>query len=66
MKVNYFIMLFISSLTEAEIISLQAMNRAHPLVWTRICANAVLLNHAGQSIKQMASLYGVCRQTIEI
>lgn len=59
-------MLFVSRLTEAEIISLQSMNRAHPLVWTRIRANAVLLNHEGQSIKMIASLHGVCRQTISI
>jgi len=36
------------------------------MVWTRIRDNAILLSHAGQSIKMIASIYGVCRQTIAI
>jgi len=42
------------------------MNREHPLVWPRIRANAVLLSNEGQSIRIIASIYGVYRQTIAI
>jgi len=42
------------------------MNRAHPLVWTRIRANAILLSHEGQSVQAIASIHGVSRQTIAI
>ncbi len=37
-------MLFVEPLSKTELISLQAMNKNHPLSWTRIRANAVLLS----------------------
>lgn len=59
-------MLSILNLTKAEVTSLQWMNRAHPLAWTRIRANAVLLSYQKQSIQMIAIVCGVCRQTISI
>lgn len=59
-------MLFILHLTKDEMISLQWMNRAHPLAWTRIRANAVLLSYQKQPIQAIAFICGVCRQTIAI
>ncbi|HID69936.1 MAG TPA: IS630 family transposase [Desulfobacterales bacterium] len=59
-------MLYVSSLTEAETLSLQSMNRAHPRTWTRVRANAILLSHEGQPLQAIASIHGVSRQTVSI
>ena len=57
-------MKFIKNLSPPEIISLQWMAREHPLSWTRIRANAVLLSNKNMPIQSIASLYGVCRQPL--
>ena len=57
-------MLFISEMTEAEIITLQQMERYHPLAWTRIRANTLLLNKEYFTIQSIAEIHGVCRQTV--
>ena len=59
-------MQFINNLNLEEIITLQWMARGHPLSWTRIRANAVLLSNKGMPVQMIASLYGVCRQTVSI
>ena len=57
-------MRFAQKLSETEITCLQWMAREHPLSWTRIRANAVLLSSQKMPIQSIASLYGVSRQTI--
>ena len=57
-------MLFISEITEAEIITLQQMERYHPLAWTRIRANTLLLSKEYFTIQSIVEIHGVCRQTI--
>jgi transposase len=57
-------MLFVSEITEAEIITLQLMGRYHPLAWTRIRANAILLSNECITIQLIAEIHGVCRQTV--
>ena len=59
-------MRYIKSLNSAEIISLQWMSREHPLPWPRTRANAVLLSDKGMPLQSIASLCGVCRQTVSI
>jgi transposase len=57
-------MLFISKMTEAETITLQQMERYHPLVWTRIRANALLQSNEYLTLQLIADIHGVCRQTV--
>ena len=57
-------MLFISEMTEAEIITLQQMERYHPLVWTRVRANALLQSNEYLTLQLIADIHGVCRQTV--
>lgn len=59
-------MLFVKKLSDAEIISLQWMTREHPLPWTRIRANSVLLSHQRIALQSIARLYDVSRQTISV
>lgn len=59
-------MRYIKPLTKSEIISLQWMSREHPLPWPRMRANAVLLSDTGMPLQSIASLCGVCRQTVSI
>jgi transposase len=59
-------MQFVKVLSLAEIISLQWMAREHPLPWTRIRANSVLLSDKGMPVQSISSLHGVCRQTVSI
>jgi transposase len=57
-------MLFVNPLSEPEIVTLQAMRKAHPLPWTRIRAHAILLSDGGYPVQEIAQIHGVCRQTI--
>lgn len=57
-------MLFVSEITEAEIITLQHMERYHPLAWTRVRANTILLSKEYLAIQTIAEIHGVCRQTV--
>jgi len=59
-------MLFVSHLANAETISLQEMVRNHPLSWTRIRANAVILSAKGIPLQDIADIFGVRRQTISV
>ena len=59
-------MRFVQALSKAEIISLQWMAREHPLSWTRIRANSVLLSNQKMPMQNIASLYDVSRQTTSI
>lgn len=46
-----------------EIQTLEEMHKNHPCHPPRIRAHAVLLSHSGLRLSQIASVYGVCRQT---
>ena len=59
-------MLFVKTLSDAEVISLQWMTREHPLPWTRIRANSVLLSHQKIALQSIARLYNVSRQTTSV
>lgn len=59
-------MKFISTLSPAEVVTLQCMTRNHPLAWVRIRASAVLLSQNKLSMQCIASVFGVCRQTVSI
>jgi transposase len=56
-------MLFVSPLSTLELNCLQEMIKDHPLPWTRIRANAVLLSDNKMPLQNIAKIYGVCRQT---
>ena len=56
-------MLFVSPLSKLEIKCLQEMIKGHPLPWTRIRANAVLLSDNKVPLQNIAKIYDVCRQT---
>lgn len=53
----------VNPLTEAERVTLQEMHKQHPLPWSRHRAHAVLLSAEGYRVKEIAGIYGVCRQT---
>jgi transposase len=59
-------MLFVSNLSKVETTSLQEMVRNHPLSWTRMRANAVILSAKGIPLQDIADIYGVRRQTISV
>jgi transposase len=59
-------MLFVNPLSKEEITSLQEMMRNHPLSWTRIRANAIILSSEGILLQKIARLCGVNRQAISI
>ena len=59
-------MLFITDLTEAEKITLRDAHKYHPLTWTRIRAHCILLSNQRYNVKDIASMHGVCRQTIAL
>ena len=59
-----FKMLFISKLLDAEVITLQQMELYHPSNWTRIRANAILLDNIQLPIQHIAKVHGVSCQTI--
>jgi len=59
-------MLFVESLSKEELVSLQEMARKHPLSWTRIRANAVILSAEGVPLQNISSICGVRRQAISI
>jgi len=59
-------MLFVSNLTKEETTSLQEMVRNHPLSWTRMRANAVILSAKGIPLQHIADICGVRRQTISV
>ena len=59
-------MKFVSPLNTAEITTLQCMSRDHPLPCSRTRANAVLLSDKKMPLQSIASLCGVCRQTVSI
>jgi transposase len=56
-------MLFVSPVNALEFKCLQEMVKNHPLPWTRIRANAVLLSDNKTPLQNIAKIYGVCRQT---
>lgn len=56
--------LFVSPLSDIEQSSLQAMYRHHGNYYTRLRAHSVLLNHAGRSVKEIAAILGVNRQSV--
>lgn len=57
-------MLFVSEISQAELITLQFMERNHPLSWTRIRANSLLLSNQSIDIQKISIIHGVCRQTV--
>lgn len=59
-------MLFVKSLSKEEMISLQEMVRKHPLSWTRIRANAVLLSAEGVPLQNISNICGVRRQSVSV
>ena len=59
-------MKFVSPLNTTEITTLQCMSRDHPLACSRTRANAVLLSDKKMPLQSIASLCGVCRQTVSI
>lgn len=56
--------LFVSPLSAIEQSSLQAMYRHHGNYYTRQRAHSVLLNHAGRSVREIATILGVHRQSV--
>lgn len=42
------------------------MSKNHPLSWTRIRANSILLSNQGISSQVIANIHSLCRQTISI
>ena len=42
------------------------MARSHPLTWVRTRANAVILSENKLSLQRIASVFGICRQTVSI
>lgn len=59
-------MRFVQPLNTPEAICLQCMSKEHPLPWARVRANTVLLSNKRIALQDIASLHGVCRQTISI
>ena len=56
--------LFVSPLSGIAQSTLQAMYRHHGNYYTRLRAHSVLLNHAGRSVKEIALILGVHRQSV--
>lgn len=59
-------MKFIAPLNTTEIISLQRMNKKHPLAKPRIRASAILQSNEQIPLQRIAKVCGVCRQTASI
>lgn len=59
-------MFFVKPLSKEEIISLQEMSKNHPLSWTRMRANAVILSAEGVPLQNIANIHGVCRQVVSV
>ncbi|MBE8232169.1 MAG: helix-turn-helix domain-containing protein [Endozoicomonadaceae bacterium] len=59
-------MLFVNPLSKEEITSLQEMMKNHPLSWTRVRGNAIILSSEGILLQKIASICGVNRQAISI
>ncbi len=59
-------MKYVSALNKAEIITLQYAAREHPLPWTRVRANSMLLSNERMPLQRIAALHGICRQTASI
>lgn len=59
-------MRFVQCLSTTEIICLRCMLKDHPSDWARVRANTVLLSNNQTPLQDIASLYGVCRQTVSI
>lgn len=57
-------MLFVKPLTDAEIETLTSAYKYHPLSWTRIRAQCILLSHQRYHIQEISSICNVCRQTV--
>lgn len=64
--INYLLklMLHVDPLLVEEIRTLEDMNKNHPLHLPRIRAHAILLSHEGFKLSMIASIYGLCRQTV--
>ena len=58
-------MLFVAPLSKEEIISLKEMTKNHPLSWTRMRANAIILSTEGIPLKNIANIHGVCREPLK-
>jgi len=59
-------MFFVKPLSKEEIISLQEMSKNHPLSWTRMRANAVILSAERVPLQNIANIHGVCRQVVSV
>ena len=57
-------MLFVNPLTEPEIETLADAYKYHPLSWTRVRAQSILLSSQGYRLKEISSICNVCRQTV--
>jgi transposase len=59
-------MKYISPLSDAEVITLDAMHINHPSSQVRVRAHMILLSHRGYSLQEIASIVNVTRQTVSI
>ncbi len=59
-------MIYVTPLTEAETNSLQEIVRTDFSAWTRVRATSVLLSAQKIPLQSIASVSGVCRQTVSI
>ena len=59
-------MIYVTPLTELETNSLQEIIRKQGASWPKIRATAVLLSHQKRPLQSIASVSGVCRQTVSI
>ncbi len=57
-------MLYVRPLSEPERTTLQEMQRKHPLPWSRMRAQAILMSAEGYRVQAIATLHNVCRQTV--
>lgn len=56
----------VAELSCPEIATLQNMMKYHPLTWSRIRANAIILSHENVPLQTIAQINNVCRQTVSI
>ncbi|MDD5269526.1 MAG: helix-turn-helix domain-containing protein [Methylococcales bacterium] len=56
-------MLTVNPLPFEEIKTLEEMHKNHPCHTSRIRAHAILLNNVGYKLKEIASIFNICRQT---
>jgi hypothetical protein len=56
-------MLAVNTLPPEEILTLEEMHNNHPCHAPRIRAHAILLSDVGFKLKEIASIFNICRQT---